>query len=178
MTTPIFITALGCLAVGLGLAFLLWKAAKQRDLQLSLEELLDFSASTYGPMVRLLDEEEFRYLAQLPGYTPEVGKRFRSERRRVFRSYLRRLRRDFDRFYLACRLVAVHGGQDRPGLIREIARQRVAFHLGMARIQFRLALHAAGLSTVDVRPLVAALEEMQVRFQQLVAPQGPATTLA
>ena len=61
-----------------------------------------FSAERYRPMGLLLDEGEFRFLAGLPGYSKDLGRRFRRERVRIFRGYFARLKRDFHRLLDEC----------------------------------------------------------------------------
>ncbi len=83
-------------AVGFGLLF---KRMLFRDRVPDFDPdwLENFSVSKYRPMERLLSEEYFEFLVSQEGYEPKIGKRLRSERRRIFRGYLRSIRRDFQR---------------------------------------------------------------------------------
>lgn len=139
--------------------------------------LVDFSASKYRPMARLLSESEFDYLASQPGYTEEIGKRFRADRRRIFRGYLRSIRRDFSRLYLAAKLVALYSQVDRPELAAALLRRRMEFAYAIMMIEVRLALHRFGLATVDVSGLVEAIERLQAEVRQLVVPAQPLAQL-
>ena len=58
--------------------------------------LPEVRAEKYRPMVRLLSNEDLEFLRSQAGYTPEMGRRLRKERRRVMRSYLSALKCDFD----------------------------------------------------------------------------------
>src|ERR1044071_6455020 len=57
----------------------------------------EFSIDKYRPMLRLLSERDFEYLSMQAGSTPEIARRLRSERRKIFRAYLWNLVRDFNR---------------------------------------------------------------------------------
>src|SRR5271166_3889725 len=61
------------------------------------------SLAHYEPMTRLLADEDFQFLAAQPGYRPEIGAKFRRERTRIFRMYLRELARDFHRLHAEAR---------------------------------------------------------------------------
>jgi hypothetical protein len=122
-------------------------------------------------MERLLSEEDFRFLAAQPGFDRAIARRLRAERRRIFRAYLKQLRRDFHRLHCMARLVVLYSPQDRPGLASVLIRQRLTFHLALAGVYFRLGWNAvSGSSPVSVRGLVGSLE--QLRNEILLA--GPA----
>jgi hypothetical protein len=126
----------------------------------------------YRPMARLLHEDDFRYLSAQPGYSPQLGRRLRSQRRRIFRGYLRSLRRDFANISMALRTLILHSAEDRSDLAAALVRQRLLFAAGMLAVEGRLLLHAAGINTVavDVRGLVESLETMQAQMGQLLMP--------
>src|SRR5688500_15536009 len=56
-----------------------------------------FSISRYRPMERLLSEDDYEFLAAQPGYEPSIARNLRKQRRRVFRTYLQQVSRDFAR---------------------------------------------------------------------------------
>ena len=55
---------------------------------------------------------------------------------------------------------------DRPDLATTLLKQRMTFNYAMAMVEVRLVLQGFGIGTVDVRPLVDAVEGMreQLRF--------------
>jgi hypothetical protein len=127
----------------------------------------EFSASSYRPMMRLLSEDDFRFLSKQPGFTPEIGKRLRKERRRVFRSYLRNLIRDFNRLYSGATILLVYSETDRPDLAASLVRIRANFYYALCLVQFRLFLHAAGFEMIDVTSMLQSLEFLQVQVRSL-----------
>ena len=78
------------------------------------EWIANFSLATYRPMLRLLSEDDYKFFTSQPGITPKAVEQFRRERRRVFRSYLRSLVKDFHRLHLAARMTLIYSQQDRP----------------------------------------------------------------
>src|SRR6266853_5088246 len=112
-----------------------------------------FSMSRYQPMEHLLYEEDFVFLASQPGYKPEIGARWKRERRRIFRLYLDELKRDFRRLHAEARVMAAKADAESAELVGILMRQQVAFWRAMAVLEVRLALRAAGIGKVNVRPL-------------------------
>jgi hypothetical protein len=126
----------------------------------------------YRPMARLLQEEDFRFLSAQAGYSPRLGRRLRAERRRIFRAYLRALRKDFARVSLELRTLILHSADDRSeDLTAALVRRRVKFHIRILAIQGSLLLHWAGVRvTVDVSGMVEALTTMQTQMCHLLTP--------
>jgi hypothetical protein len=162
--------------IGLAVVFLYRTLASRQDSNVSADQLLAVAPEKYRPMERLLQEEDFRFLSSQPGFSPQLGRRFRTERRKIFRGYLRNLSKDFGRVSLACQTLVVHAADDRGDLAKSLIRLRVMFGLGMLAVEGRLLLHAAGLGTVDVRSLVESLTAMQAQIQMLLTP--PQTAMA
>ena len=167
------VLSLGPIAVAL--VFLYRKLSSQPDSEVAVDQCLVLSLEKYRPMERLLQEQDFRFLAAQPGFSPQLGRRFRTERRRIFRGYLRNLRKDFGRVSLAFRILIVHSVEDRGDLAQSLMRLRVMFMLGMLAVEGRLLLHAAGLGTVNVRGLVESLETMQAQMRMMLVPPQAAT---
>jgi hypothetical protein len=140
-----------------------------RDPQLSLDWCTQFSIDKYRPMERLFSDEDYRFLAAQPGYSPQITKRLKAERRRIFRHYLRCLGRDFKRLHTAARFLLLHSPQDRPDLATALFRQRMVFRYAMLMVHCRLVLQPLGIGTVDVSGLVQALEGVGNQFRQLAA---------
>jgi hypothetical protein len=139
---------------------------RQKETRADVEWCRDFSIARYRPMERLFVEEDYDFLAEQPGFHPGIFRKLQAERRRVFRHYLRCLRRDFDRLSAGAKLVLVHAAQDRPDLATTLLKQRWLFNYAMAVVQVRLVLQTMGIGRVDVRRLVSPLEEMRSHLRQ------------
>lgn len=169
---------LGLVPVCIALALLCRRLVARPDVDFSTEGLPELTPGKYRPMQRLLQEDDFRFLAAQRGFTPGLGRRLRTERRRIFRGYLRNLSRDFGKVSAACQMLVVHSAEDRADLAAGLMRQRFLFGLGMLAVEGRLLLHAAGVGTVDVRGLVASLETMQSQIHILLTPPQAAASAA
>src|SRR4051794_10989017 len=123
--------------------------------------LEDFSIAKYRPMLRLLSEDDYEFLASQAGYQGKIASQLRAERRRVFRAYLRNLIRDFHRLHHVAKMMAVYSTQDRPDFAAALLRQRLVFSVAVTGVRFRLVLHSVGIGAVDVRNLIGSLEHMR-----------------
>lgn len=148
-------------------------ASPSRLLDFNPDWLRHFSVARYRPMERLLSEEDYEFLATQRGYDPSIGKRLRSERRRIFRGYLRSLKKDFGRLEAALRLFVVNAAEDRPDLAKALLKQRLAFTVGVLAVECRLILHGLGIGTVDVRTLLDSLDSMRTQIGQLALARQP-----
>jgi|HubBroStandDraft_2_1064218.scaffolds.fasta_scaffold255291_2 hypothetical protein len=123
------------------------------------------AADRYRPMLRLLSNDD---LALAPT-DRKMRKAFRARRRELFRGYLRYLTRDYAHLLAGVRSAMVQSGADRPDLARAIAKNRVLFAIATCKIEFSLALHAAGVGKVDISGLVEALETLRSQVSVLSA---------
>ena len=123
----------------------------------------------YQPMERLLDEADFRFLASQPDCDPAMVRRLRAERRRIFRSYLRHMQRDFNRVSGALAAILLTAAQDRPELSQELLRQKSRFAMAMLSAHFRLVLHGFGIGTVDASGMIGSLDALRAALGQLSA---------
>ncbi len=133
--------------------------------------LEEFSVSKYRPMMRLLSEDDYAFLADQSGFDKKISSRLRSERRRIFRAYLRSLVRDFNRLYFCAKLMASHASEDRSDVLVKLVRQKFTFSFAVAAVEARLLLHTLGFGVVDVRNLINALDQTR---SQLIAVPGQA----
>jgi len=131
-----------------------------------------FSIRRYQPMEHLLSEDDFAFLSSQPGYTPEIGARWKRERRHILRLYLGEMRRDFQRLHTEARVMAANANAESAELVGTLMRQQITFWRGMAGLEVRLALRRAGIGRVDVRPLLELLEAMRADLARLNAPQA------
>ena len=86
-------------------------------------------------MARLLQKRDFSFLAAQPGFSPQLGRRFRSKRRQVFRGYLRTMRRDFGQAALVCWTLMIRATEDRHDLAKVLIRQHLMFTLGVFAVE-------------------------------------------
>jgi hypothetical protein len=149
-----------------GVIWRIWSSTKIRGVD--PDWLRNFSVSSYRPMERLLNEDDMAFLKAQSGYEPGMERKLRSERRRIFRLFLRTLGRDFNRLHYALRLVALHSPADNPDLARVLIKQKFVFFAAFVAVRIRLELHRFGLGSVDVRGLVATLDTMRTELHGMV----------
>ena len=170
MNTFVIAALLALVPIGGALLFFFRTLSSRQNSDMSMSGRLVLSPGKYRPMERLLQEDDFRFLAAQPGFSPQLGRRFRTERRRIFRGYLRNLRRDFSRLSSAFRILIVHSVEDRGDLVKSLMRMRVMFALGMLAVEGRLLMHAAGVGAVNVSGLIASLDTMQAQMRVILTP--------
>src|SRR5205807_919477 len=95
----------------------------------------EFSIAKYRPMQRLLSERDYEFLAMQSGFTPDIARRLRAERRKIFRAYLRSLVRDFNRISAAARELVAHAPEDHSELAGQLLRYQVMFAIGVAAVE-------------------------------------------
>jgi hypothetical protein len=111
----------------------------------------------YRPMLRLLSDTDLDFL---PPGSP-LRRTLRARRRELFRAYLRCLTRDYARLLAGVRYVMTQSRVDRPDLAHALLKNRVLFALAICKVEYRLALHAAGIGHVEIAGLVEALETLR-----------------
>lgn len=166
------------IGIVLGLAFLflfrtLMSPNRKESLPGDWEHM--FAPSRYKPMERLLDPVDQEFLAAQPSYTRRMGRRFRTTRIAIFRSYARCLGRDFARVSNTLKILMVHASVDRSALAGLLLKQRLLFSYAMMSLEVKLALHRFGWSAprVDVADLLGALDAMRVQLRALAAVTEP-----
>jgi hypothetical protein len=161
--------------IGVGVLVLVRKLAGPSTVsQCDPEWISNFSVARYRPMLRLLDEADYKFLASRPGYSKKFIENLRAERRAIFRAYLRNLVRDFHRLHIAARMVLVYAPKDRSDLAMTLVKQRLLFTFAIMTVEYRLVLHTFGLGTVDVRNVIAALDSMRANVGNLATSQAAA----
>jgi hypothetical protein len=152
------------LCVVAAIALLLRSVLRQTKEPLPDASWLDgFHVSRYRPMQRLLSDVDYTFLAAHGG-SPEVIRRLRAERRRLFRAYLKNMVRDFNRLHRAARIMSLDAETDRSDFAFLLLRMRVAFGWTVAIVQLRLALNTVGLGSVDARRLLNALDQVSASY--------------
>jgi len=117
----------------------------------------------YRPMLRLLADEDFRFVSA----NPSLRKTLRTKRCRLFRGYLRCLARDYGSLLAGLRHAMVQSGVDRPDLARALVRNRFHFTVALCTAEIRLVLYSAGIGRVDISGLVAALDALRTQAGSL-----------
>jgi len=143
-----------------GIAFLVISRMRSIVQAMSAAEAASASAvaaDRYRPMLRLLSDEDLQFV---PAHLRTA---VCADRRKLFRSYLQCLAKDYARLLGGIRMAMVRSGMDRPELARALAKNRFLFVVALCRIEYRLALHAAGLGRVDVSGLVEALDALRTQ---------------
>ncbi len=127
----------------------------------------DLSVNSYRPMMRLLDERDFEFLRSQPGYTPRMAAKLRTQRRQIFRGYVRRLESDFQRVSMAVKVLMLQAHNDRPDLAATLLRRQMAFAGAIMTVNARVFLYRWGLGAVDVSSLVDAFDALRVELKVL-----------
>ena len=147
---------------------LLWPAARRQDSR-NTEWCRSFTATRYRPMERLLSADDESFLRSQPASTHRFLRRFRAERRKIFRQYLTNIRRDFQSLYLELNDLLLASEVDRPDLAAELVRVKATFYFALAAVEYRLLLHAIGIGTVNAQPLVESMRFFETQFAELAA---------
>jgi hypothetical protein len=128
-----------------------------------------FSASSYAPMVRLLDNRDYTFLASQKGYKPAIARRLRRQRIGIFQSYLGGMIRDFERLMKVARVIAVFAREDQTHFAAGWSGLRWRFYGSVIAVEARVALHWLGLAAVvNAREPLASLQRLETRTQRLI----------
>jgi len=114
-------------------------------------------ADRYRPMLRLLSDSDLNFA----GMNVALRNKIRSQRREMFRGYLRCLTKDYGILLSGIRTIMVESNVDRPDLAKALAKNRTMFALALCRIEVNLQLQALGIGNVDVSGLVDALSALR-----------------
>lgn len=174
MTIALLLLALvGCAAVVLAmeLTHLFGGETRIADLPQLAEKLGD--EDRYGPVERLFDESDLRFLNARKA-APETIKQMRRTRAKVMRSYMKMFRSDFQEAWSVGRLLAPFSQDSNFGVT--LVKQLFTFYSLYGSLQARILIHAyQPTSVVDVSQLVAALREArQVALQTLTTVEDAA----
>jgi hypothetical protein len=169
MNWALEIPVLLCLGLGIGIWWLVRRiVSPDAHLPVTAAWIEELSPDRYGPMLRLLDQQDLAFLRRQPGFTPRMVSRLRAQRSQVFRGYLRSLNYDFARVVMALKLVLMHAHKDRPELAAALVRQQILFAAGIATAHARLLLYRWGWCSVDVTGLMRIFDAVRLELQSLV----------
>ena len=130
--------------------------------------LAGISVEDYGPMLRLLDERDFRFLRTQPDFTPAMEARLRMQRYRIFVAYLQDLREDFEAVAAALKFASIHRVRDRRRLSMTLLRMQLAFARGLALAHLHAYFWRLGFGRVDVRGLLGVFDGIEWQMRSLV----------
>lgn len=157
-----------CVAAGAAL-LVLWKIkSRAAILPVTTTWIDEFSVERYRPMLRLLDGTELRLLRSQPGATPKLVARFRRERCRIFREYLRSINADFTRVSFALKLLMTQASADRPDLASLLIRAQASFAAGMLLVRMQLVLYSVGIGKVHPEALLQAFERIRLELRTIL----------
>jgi hypothetical protein len=162
----LFLTLLLSVLVVAALLFM-WRRSRMPEPG-PLDWLDRFSATSYQPMLRLLDNRDYRFLAAQPGYRRSIARRLRRQRIGVFQAYLGGMIGDFHRLLNATRCIMVCSPGNQSAFAGALLRFRLRFYASVVAVECRVFLHIFGAGRVDARGLLANLERMQSYTQQLI----------
>jgi hypothetical protein len=129
-----------------------------------------FSVRRYKALERLVSDRDERFLSSHPACQPGMVRRLRRERRRILRTFLRGIRRDFERLCLAGRLIALYSPVDRPDLTRDLVRLQIVFQFALARVWLQVYLAGWGLGSVDIRRVVGPVVALHAQLGTVSVP--------
>ncbi|MBV9397899.1 MAG: hypothetical protein JO062_07960 [Bryobacterales bacterium] len=119
-------------------------------------------------MARLLQDDDLDFLRQRVCPRAGIVERWDRARRQVFRLYLNDLASDFRGLHAEARALVAESPEQYSDLVGVLMRQQIAFWRAMAGIRVRLMANALGFGHVDARPLVNALDGMQLEIERSV----------
>ena len=154
------------LEAGILLLYFQYRAVRRRTRTLNADWLYQLSVDRYRPMLRLLDDHDFRLLRSQPGFTADMVKRVRLQRCQIFRQYLAALNSDFKQVVRAVNLLSAQSQQDRPDPGRLLLCMQILFALGIALAHVRLVFYRWGLARVDITSLVGMFDLVRQRLRE------------
>lgn len=127
----------------------------------------EFSSFRYLPMRRLLstEEEEF-WMASTEGSQFRRSE-FRTERRRLFRQYLRLISADFNRLSQGVKLSIIHAKEDRSAEIDQLLSLEWSLRKLLWQAECSLMFHWLGVKPVDATQLINALQGFEFSLREI-----------
>jgi len=164
--------ALCALSLALVAPLLIRLCRGSRIEEITPEWLESFTPASYYPMQGLLADEDFSFLSRQPGFDFSLYRKLRRERLHIFRQYLHRLVRDFNRLHAAARFLIVHGHQDRSNLVGRLFTLKVRFSVAVLRAEISYLLCSIGIGSLAAQAAIRRLEDMSSQLSSMSAPQA------
>ena len=173
MTSLLVLTPLLLLGLCLALAIpVLAKLFRKCDLtDIPADWLEEFSVSTYHPMQGLLAAEDFNFLSRQPGFDLSLYRKLKRDRLKIFRQYLHRAIRDFNKLYAVAMALIPNAPTDCSDLAKRLIWLRLRFSFSVARAELSYCLCLLGFRSLAVRSLLQQLEEMSAQLTAISALQ-------
>ena len=169
MNVLLALAIVASIAAGLGLILAVRKIAAPRvELPATADWIDELSVERYRPMMRLLDDEELRFLRSQPGFTPKLALQFRRQRCQIFRGYLRALSGDFHRICTAIKVMMMQAREDRPDLATTLIRSQLLFTCAVIAAHCQLVLYSCGIGTVNVNNMLTVFDGLRLELRTLV----------
>ena len=169
----ILVAVLSCLAAVWALVYR--RLSAPTTLPVTADWIEELSVDRYQPMLRLLREDDLRFLCSRTGFDPRQVREFRRQRSQLFKSYLHCLHSDFQRVCMVLKIIMVQSRYDRPELAAVLVRSQRAFVFGLMMVRMRVFFYRWGLGTVDAAGLLKLLDVTSLELRTLVpAPFGAA----
>ena len=139
--------------------------------RVAIENLDVFAlAARYRPMSRLLDNSDFELINSAGD--PALLRRVKSQRRVIFRGYLRSLCRDHARLCAHTRAALLVGSGDSSSSILALHRAELLFRFLVLSVNCKLVLHAMGTRNVAVWGLMDSFEKVRLEAESISLPQA------
>jgi hypothetical protein len=160
---------LACTAVGSTVLFVLRRVVfPKTNIPITTNWIDELSLEHYRPMVRLLDGGDLEFLGSQPGIDPKFLRRFRRQRCRIFRGYLKQLNTDFACICMAIKVIMVQSELDRPDLACTLLRSQLLFAATMVSLRLRVVLYEVGIGRIEIAGLLRLFEGMRLELRVLV----------
>jgi len=162
------------------LALAAWRLIGSKDVRQpawSWLWLSDVSPERYTPMLRLMDEADFRFLREQPFFTVEQAARLRAQRYRLFLAYLTSLRSDFTGLAAAFRFAMAHSDRDRAHLASSLRRAEVIFSWSCLRARTGAYAWSKGCGKVDAAKPLRVFAAIHSEVHSLAPHPGLGVTL-
>jgi hypothetical protein len=166
---PLIVSGLSLIAIA-PVIFKLYRRCRIEEI--TPEWLENFSPSSYYPMEGLLSKEDFHFLSRQPGFDLSLHRKLRRDRLHIFRQYLSRLIRDFNRLHTAARILLAHGQDDRSELVFRLIWLKIRFTLAVVEAEVSYLFCCVGFRTLAVRGAILHLEEMSAHLGSISASQA------
>lgn len=161
MTVPIvsvLVLAFACGGVCLPILRRLLRSSHPTEI--SPEWLAGFSIASYRSMEGLLNDDDFSFLSQQPGFDLSLHRKLRRERLHIFHLYLHRMIADFNRLHLAARMILASSNQDQSAVLKRLIALRLRFAVSVVQAEFNYHLCRFGLRSLPARHLIVHLEKL------------------
>ena len=147
-------------------ALIVWRLTTHRtEDPLQIEAWLEgFSPASYQPMFRLSEPADTRFLEARRG--PKEASRYRRQQRKMLGQYLRGLARDCHRLHLLASEKNPHPVPGSENSLLAHMEEKLEFSFAVWSIELRLLLDEMSPRELNLRPLLANVEELTERARQ------------